>query len=197
MPRNEDVERVAETHFFIREQIVRSLGQTRLTPEGQAWLGRPYSTYLELWQGTFADRFFDMATMIRLGSAIETGLRHYHSQFKGPTQRGTFYQRLVKPAELVATFKADCSYHLITNAAWGRMREIMVQRHLYAHRSGLADDRYINDMQQVCGEDIRPRLAALGYPQEEVYWFEPLKRLPEYIEDARRFFRDLPDPGAE
>jgi hypothetical protein len=101
------------------------------------------------------------------------------------------YQRLAKPTEIMKAFKVDCDYDLNTNSAWSVIREIMVHRHLYAHRSGLVDRGYIDSVRTVCGVDIEPDLVALGYPNEEVYWFEPLKRLSEYIEGARTFFREI------
>lgn len=68
----------------------------------------------------------------------------------------------------------------------------MVHRHLYAHRTGLVNEAYISSLLSVSGEDIRPTLAASGYPSEEIYWFRPLKKLNQFIEDMRRFFRELP-----
>ena len=35
-------------------------------------------------------------------------------------------------------------------------------------------------------------MAARGYPDEYVYYFEPLKRLPAFIETTRGFFTHLP-----
>jgi hypothetical protein len=39
---------------------------------------------------------------------------------------------------------------------------------------------------------VHPEITAFNYPAEDVYWFEPLKRLNVYIEEARRFFRQFP-----
>ena len=72
------------------------------------------------------------------------------------------------------------------------MREIMTHRHLYAHCSGLVDNKYMENLIEITGIDIRGRVAALGYPEQEVYWFEPLGRLAQFIESARRFFSALP-----
>ncbi len=74
------------------------------------------------------------------------------------------------------------------------MREIMVHRHLYAHNSGVVDEKYVQDIQLVTAQSIETLLVEHGYPDEDIYWFELLKNLPEFIEGSRRFFRELPDP---
>jgi hypothetical protein len=195
MARDANVERIAETHYFIRPQIVKTLSIVALAPEAKVRVG-DYDTYLELWEGSFADRFFDMSTIIRLATAIETGLRHLHCQFTSAPKPGNLYQRLIEPTDIIATLKADCSYDLASNPAWGSVRQIMAHGHLYAHRSGLVDESYIKHMQAVPAVDIRPIVDALGYPEEDVYWFEPLKQLSRYIEETRVFFRALPEIGS-
>jgi hypothetical protein len=72
------------------------------------------------------------------------------------------------------------------------MREMMVHRHLYAHRTGLVDEKYIHDLKDVIGEDIRPVMEAHGFPDQEVYWLKPLSKLDEFIRDAEEFFKRLP-----
>jgi hypothetical protein len=190
MPRNENVERVAETHLFIRPEIVRTLGRLYLTPQAREVVGE-YDTYLDLWLASGSDHSFDMGTMIRLGTAIETGLRAFHVRFAGSAKPGPFYQRLLDPADLIDALRADCNYDLATNSAWGNVREIMAHRHLYAHHGGLVDESYPKNLLKV-SIDIRPELAAKGYPSQDVYWFEPLDRLQKFIEDARQFFGQLP-----
>jgi hypothetical protein len=187
--RNNDLERAAETHFFIRPEIVKALERTILTDAAKKVVG-DHDNYLSLWQGSLADRFFDMATMIRLGTSIETGLRYRHRQCGGVEKPG-MYQRLKEPTQLLDAFRTDCTYDLSANAAWGIAREIMMHRHLYAHRSGLVDKAYIDSIRVVCGVDIEPELTTMGYPTNEVYWFKPLEKLGEFIEGARQFFREL------
>jgi hypothetical protein len=191
MAQNPNLERIAETHFFIRPVILRSLRQHHLTAEAKKIVGT-HDTFLEFWQSNFGDRFFDMTTMIRLGTAVESGLRQHHKDAGGSVHSGPFYQRLIDPTDLINTFQRDCNYDLTTNTAWNAVREIMVHRHLYAHRTGLVDQQYINHVRNVCGEDIRPQLAVMDYPNQEVYWFQPLNKLDQFIEDTRRFFQELP-----
>ncbi len=196
------IERVAQVHYLLRPQLERTLDTMLITPEGKAFNGG-HDTYGAYWRASFGDRYFDMGTAQRLGTAIETGLRYYHKGMAQPDRaaevarhsRGIF-QRLVQPDELVKLFRTDCSVDLSTNPAWRRVREIMVHRHLFAHRSGLVDEKYLTDLHNLTGSDLRPTIEAYGYPDEDVYWFAPLDRLGELIESARIFFLHLPHSNA-
>jgi hypothetical protein len=101
------------------------------------------------------------------------------------------FQRLVNPADLLALY-ANCGHDLATVPKFQRMRELMLHRHLFAHRSGLVDDQYLADLKTLTGQNITPDVQKLGYPVDEVYWFGPLGELQQFIEDARGFFRALP-----
>ena len=187
-----EIERVAEAHFYLRHVLENGLNYP-LTDVGRANLGN-HDSFLEYWRSSFGDRFFDMTTFIRLGSAFESGLRNFHHSHGGVEKRG-LYQRIVSDdglEELVKAIRADCGYNLGTNDQLPIMREMMVNRHLYAHRSGLIDEQYLNDYAALTGQDLRPNLRALGYPDQQVYWFKPLRQLSEFIEGAREFFRSLP-----
>ncbi len=77
-----ELNRVAEVHFFLRPVLSKALAEHVLTDEGKALVG-DYANYQQLWKASFGDRFFDMATAIRLGSAIETCLKLYYMEKKG------------------------------------------------------------------------------------------------------------------
>jgi hypothetical protein len=194
--RNFDVERIAETQYFIRPQIIKSLRQINLNPKLAPFKGHN-CTYLDLWQAGFGDRFFDMATFVRLGTAIEVGLRTFHRQHgQTPLTRLISYQSIVSDEaqkRLAEAIYTDTKYDLRSNPHWERMREIMAHRHLFAHRNGLVDNKYIIDIKSITRHDLLPELQSRGYPKDEVFWFEPLSQLEFYIEDARRFYRVLPE----
>ena len=76
-----EINGVAEVHFYIKHVIESSLKSRILTPEARAIVGE-YNTELDRWRGTSADKFFDMSTMIRLGTAIEICLRTYYMHRK-------------------------------------------------------------------------------------------------------------------
>lgn len=192
-----EVKRVAETHYFLRIHLVGYLETVDLRHLPADLLGGA-RTYADYWRSTYSDRYFDMGTLQRLATGLETGLRAYHRAVAGKERargvaRGSF-QRLVEPDQLVALFEGDCGYRLPDNPEWQSMRELMAHRHLYAHRSGNIDDKYLDDLRLVTGKDLRPEVEQLGYPDEEVLWFGPLGRLGDFIESARRFVRALP-PG--
>ena len=190
MGQNPDVERIAETHYVIRAMMVNALKNQILTPYGRQVTGG-HENYFDMWQSGMGDRFFDMATMVRLGTAVEVGLREHHRTTGAVPYNNGIYQRLVEPTELIELFKHDCMYDLENNPFWASAREVMVHRHLYAHRSGLVDDKYITDLQRITGQDIRPSLVSMNYPIEQVYWFKPLDKLHDYIESMRSFFKAL------
>jgi hypothetical protein len=192
MVTNPDVERVAETHFLVRPVLVNALRRQSITDAGRAHLRSDAATYYDRWVETFADRWFDMASIIRLGSAIETGLRDVYLRCSGKAAADGVFQRLVKDSEIRTLFQTDCAIDLAAIAEWADVRTVMLHRHLYAHRSGAVDDKYLSDYVNLTGHDITPRVVAHGYPAKEVYWFRPLTSLGDYIEATRRFFRALP-----
>ncbi len=71
-----------------------------------------------------------------------------------------------------------------SSAEWPVIREVMLYRHLYAHRSGEVDEEYLDAYERLTGVDLRHSLAQHGYPAQPVYWLEPLTRLPNFIEGS-------------
>jgi hypothetical protein len=166
-----------------------------------------HATYYDQWRATAADKFFDMSTMIRLGTAIELCLRTYYMQRKGhstlidlqsdPRYRKGIFQRVQNCQQqngAIVLYRDEIGYDLANNPHLSAIQEMIMHRHLYAHNSGLLDDEYIDNIRTMTGKDLRvhPEITASNYPAEDVYWFEPLERLNVYIEEARRFFRQFP-----
>jgi hypothetical protein len=196
VPRNAEVERAAETHYFIRPLLLRALEQQALTDAARQHWNTQAVNWRERWTEQFSDRWFDMTTVVRLGTALETGLRDAYGRLSQvgapPAGRGVF-QRLVDDTDIAAAFVNDCGgLDLRAYTEWMTIREVMLHRHLYAHRAGEVDEKYIDDHIRLTGTDIRPQLAREGYPAQAVYWFAPLKRIPEFIESTRRFFGGMP-----
>lgn len=168
----------------------------QLTDAARHHFGWDFTNYGQYWRASRGAEYFDMATLLRLGSALETGLRAVHRSRVATDQVGAVrspptgvFQQLVDPRRLIEVFQRDCGVRIDNFAEWRTMQELMVHRHLYAHRSGSVDDRYIDQLRTVTGQDVTRRLAELGYPDAEVLWFEPLHRLGDFIESARTFFR--------
>src|SRR4051794_2229011 len=147
---------VAEIHFYIRHVIEARLKSTVITPEGKALVGE-YDTELDRWRGTFADKFFDMSTMIRLGTAIEICLRTYYMDRKGYLtlidlrndaryENGIFQrvQNWQRANGVLSLYEDEIGYDLANNPHLRAIQEAMMHRHLYAHNSGLIDDEYID-----------------------------------------------------
>lgn len=130
MPRNLEVERVAETHFFIRPVLLRALENHHVTDEVRTMWNTHSTNWRELWTEQLSDRWFDMTTVIRLGTALETGLRDAYNRLGqgGNPQGGRgVFQRLVNDANIVAAFLNDCGgLNLRSCAEWPVMREVML-----------------------------------------------------------------------
>lgn len=193
-----EVHQVAEVHFHLRIRLEAALEAFTFTEEARKRLGIEAVNYKQYWKQSYSDRYFDMGTLQRLATAVETGLRHHHRTIAGSdlaktaTKDRAVFQALVRPERLLDLFQRDCGYDLSSNPNWQDMRLLMAHRHLYAHRSGLVDDKYLDDVRLISGEDLRPLLEEWGYPEEELLWFRPLSHLDHSIEAAKRFFRHFP-----
>lgn len=195
---------VAETQFYLRPVLIKSLQKQLLTDDARVFLGKPYKDYAEYWKDSFSDRFFDMATMIRLGTAIECCLKWYYMHKKkytnmshlkdDPDYEQNIFQRVQswQSNGVISLYKAQLGIDLTTLPKLSSLQEAMMHRHLYAHNSGILDQHYIDKIKKITGTDIALLPEAVSYPTSDTYWFEPLKRIGPLIEDARTFFREFP-----
>jgi hypothetical protein len=199
------INRVADTHFFLRPALVNSLKKTIITEQfrNQA-LG--CSNYFEYWEKSLSEKFFDMGTLIRLGTEIENGLKYYYMEKKGhknlqdlksdPNCDLGIFQRVhpwTRDKTVVGLFKDQLNYDLNSNSKFKNIQQIMLYRHLYAHNSGLLDDRFMEHYKELTSIDLPlPPEIQKRYPYEDIYYFRPLEALSGYIEDTRAFFRGLP-----
>lgn len=202
--RSPDLERVAETHFMLRPTLNSALKKNALTTEGQALLPG-CSTYFDVWTKSYSDRFFDMGTLIRAAASVETSLRDYYAQKKGylnlsqlrqdPNYKKNIFQRVMPwhgndgAIMLLKTVNVD----ITTIPQLPTIQELVLHRHLYAHNLGVIDDEYINNLKRLTMVDLQadPKVAS-RYPAQDVCWFEPLGRIPVFIEAVRSFVRVLP-----
>lgn len=176
-----------------------------ITDAGRQHGQHNYQNSYEEWMGTMSDKFFDMGTLIRLGTAIEQNLKHYYMDKKGhqnratlhadPKYRQNMFQQIMPWHNngALRIYREELSYDLTANQYLKSVQELMLHRHLYAHNSGLIDDEYIKRLKLLTGLDLmqRPEVTR-QYPADDLYWFEPLKRLNDFIEETRRFFRVFP-----
>jgi hypothetical protein len=196
--RQSSVERVAQTHYMIRPILEAALEAQRIVPTAPESF-RNYADMRELWRADFGERFFDMSTLLRLAVAVEVGMRDEFVRLSRLASHATVkaaplaFQRLdPQHRKGACALFATVAYQLPGNSQFATMRELFVHRHLYAHRAGLVDDRYILDLKQLTQIDITSDIAAYGWPAEDVYWFRPLDRLPAFLEAARHFFLEFP-----
>jgi len=199
-----EVNRVAEAQFYLRPLLSGSLSNQVLTPAAKSQLGN-FNNYFEYWEATFGSKFYDMSVLVRLGTVIENCLKYYYMDKKrhassvslrdDPKYKRNIFQRIQSwngNDSAIHIYKTELNIDLTQNPHTASLQEAMLHRHLYAHNSGLVDDDYISHLKQLTGIDITTHGNMTGYPNDDIYWFEPLNRLPEFIEEARRFFTLFP-----
>jgi hypothetical protein len=201
--RSRDLERVAETHFFIRPVLTSALKKHVLAAEGQKHFPG-CSNYHDAWSKSFSDKYFDMGSLIRAAASVETGLRDYYVQKKGyanltllhadPQYKQNIFQRIMpwsKKDGAVDLFKS-IGVDITAKQAFPVVQQLMLHRHLYAHNAGVIDAKYIANLKKLTGQDISQEKGVQSvFPAQDVVWFEPLARLNLFIEGARSFLRDL------
>jgi len=201
------VGRIAETHFFLRPMFVSSL-KSPIAPEARR-LFLNSESYHEFWTKTFGDKFYDMGTLVRLGSEIEICLRDYYMAKKGfknlvelradPRYKRGIFQRIMpwqtSPNDAISLFNDELGYDLNNNPYFKAIQEIMQLRHLYAHNTGIIDDQFVDAYKKIVGEDVTliPALGGGSYPDEDVYFFKPLSRLNDFINQTKKFFLEFPN----
>src|SRR2546421_12777789 len=79
-----EINRIAEIHFFLRPLLNNSLKNQLISTEGKNRVGN-FDNYFDYWHDRLGDCFFDMATIIRLGTVIENCLKYYYMKRKGYT----------------------------------------------------------------------------------------------------------------
>lgn len=209
MPLNHSVNDVATMHRVIRPMLMNCLKSHGIidNAENRA-ISHGATNWQEFWHSTYGDRFFDMGTFVRLGSAIETTLRDYYMAKKGhknitelkadfksnKVQRGIF-QRLVPKTKGGDT---DClklfsnlGIDLSAKPEFALVQEMMLHRHLYAHNQGVVDDDYIEQVLVHTGKDLKADLSKDGYPTEDIVWFKPLNEMDVFIDACKKFIAAL------
>jgi hypothetical protein len=197
--------RVAETQYYLRPQLIGALKSQILTEPAKKIIGN-HTSYADYWTASLSDKFFDMATMNRLGTSIEGCLKWYYMMKKGyannvqlradPHWKKNIFQRVQtwQPDGVLSLYGNQLAFDLTTIKELAAIQEMMMHRHLYTHSSGLLDDEYLKRIKQITGQDIlvmHPEIAK-SYPNQDTYWFEPLDRLAQFIELARKFFGQFP-----
>jgi hypothetical protein len=197
------VNRVAEVQFFLRHQLRNALeAQVLADNEHVKRLTGDSRNWLEFWDRQFGQQFFDMATLVRLATTVETLLRDYYRTCLGHPSisalapgggRGVFQRVLPwSNQSVIDLYTADLGVDLTENPELRRVQELMIARHLYGHSSGLVTEEFLDNWEKLTGEDLKrnPRLSS--FPERDVYWFRPLEDLNDFVEDVRRFFRWFP-----
>jgi hypothetical protein len=204
-----NLNRIGETLYILKFQVEKALGNMALNSDPRIQqFTKGHRTYLDLWRSQFNDKFFDMATFVRLGSETELAFRNYYMDQKGHSSilnlkrdpavknKGNIFQRVKKSSteNLQTLYLSELQIDLMQIPEFAKVIEFIIHRHLYTHNSGIIDDQYLADLKDTCGIDLlsTTQITSLGYPNQDVYWFEPLKRLPAFYEAIKATIYKLP-----
>ena len=203
--KNASLEKAAESHFGVKPKIKIALENFILTDDTSRYLGKSYQNYFQYWQDSYSEAFFDMSTMIQLGSAVETALRDCYMRQKGHSTKADLaadsaygqnaFQR-IQPWQTgpkdAATLLTQISVNLNKLPGVLEAREVMLHRHLYAHSVGVIDQKYIDDWKKLTSDDLAASSKFQGWEREDKLWFDPLSKLTAYIDSLRQLVRALP-----
>lgn len=162
---------------------------------------------LEFYRETFLLRTFEMSLFNQIGSALEVTLFDFYRERK-PSLSITQLQRnlgngvlqRVLPGQqngLLECFASGLGIRVDHVATLPVIQEYYAHRHLYTHRFGVIDAKYLKSLGKLSSfpsvaEHIRyvQQLTA-NDPSEEWYYHKPLDRLTEFMGAAKQFCSDL------
>lgn len=199
---------VAEIHYFIRPFLISSLQSQIINPDavnGSQSLKETLKgskTYYEFWDNRHGPSFFDMMTIIRLGSVVEIGLRDYYLEKKcyqslldlqnDQNCRGIFQRVFDQNNSVTSLYQTQLSYNLTSNVNFPLIKELMAYRHCFAHNNGVVDEKFIKNYKEATKVDLTTEMQKLGYPALDIYRFISKEEVTKLIESSRRFFNSLP-----
>jgi hypothetical protein len=202
-----NIGKIAEVHYFLRPCVLTALKEVILSPEAKEVLKSSSTTYFELWQENYTDRYFDIATFFQLSAQIDLSFKTYYMAWMGydnfkqlhedkDATAGVFTSIFPNDKNnLQGLFKNKGIIDLKSLDEFPIMQEFFVHKNLYSHSAGLVTPTYINELKDVCEIDLLAdeQFSSLAYPDEEVYWFMPLRGLRKFVEATRQIIEQLPE----
>jgi hypothetical protein len=191
-----EINRVAEVHFYVKPVLNRALQAHTITSAGKMMIGE-YDSMYEYWQARHGDKWFDMSTVIRLGTAIENNLKRYYMEKKGhatladlrhdPRFDKGIFQRVQswQTNGVLQLYNEELSFDLRSNPHLPSAQELMMHRHLYAHNSGLLDDEYIDRIQTITGQDMVKSWSFCNFLQARFLLYRSMSIAPSSARSSR------------
>lgn len=176
------------------------------------------NSYHHMWQATLLDKFYDITIMVRLGIVIESCLKDYYQEQCGLSNRKELQEHMnstqnifqqLQPWHKNGIFvKINNEFHInpLEIDEVKTIQQVVLLRHFYAHNSGLLDQQFVNNYQRLTGIDIckaeslypglftdnkNRKTIYSDYESEDIYFFEPLKKIQALISDSEKFFDRL------
>lgn len=195
--------KVRESEFFIRRQLENSLKSIPFDDRMKSVAGN-YDTYFDMWRATYSDKFYDMTTIVRLGTVIETCLKDYYQNKSGFSNRkelkdhinskqNVFQQVLPWHIDgVLKRIKKEFSIDPFAISELPLVQETMLLRHLYAHNSGVIDKKFVEHYERLTSIDLGSQSSIYNtYELDDCYYFEPLNNISKYLSATEKFFDKL------
>ncbi|AUJ69771.1 MULTISPECIES: hypothetical protein [unclassified Pseudoalteromonas] len=195
--------RIRESEYFIRRKIEQTLKAIQFDEEIKEIAGN-HDTYFDMWQATYGDKFYDMTTIVRLGTTIEMCLKDYYQSRKGFSSRKELKDHINSKQNIfqqvfpwhnqgiLTKIESEFQVELFQIPQLKIMQETMLFRHLYAHNSGLLDKKFVDDYKRLSNIDLSSSSSEYrDYEIEDYFYFEPLKKVSHFIDGTEKFFDKL------
>lgn len=199
------IEMVARVHRLYKPIMELALQNSLTTEHGKEISGN--NNLYEGWKSSYGDKYFNMTSIVRLSSEIELFFKSYYVERKGypnlsklkndPKAKSLgIFQRVEKSksSSVVELFESEFSIFLSSISHFIVIREMFVLRHLYAHRVGVIDDRFLDEYRTVTGTNLKlnSEILRAGYPNKDVIWFVDDAFVSRLISASQAFVKALP-----
>lgn len=193
--------KIKESDYFIRRKIECDLKNIKFDDEMKKVAGS-FDTYFDMWTATYSDKFYDMSTIVRLGTIIEGCLKDYYQDKMGFSNRKELKDHINSSQNVfqqVLPWHTDGVLNRIKNqfsvdpfsiSELAILQEAMLLRHLYAHNSGVLDQKFVENYKRLTSVDLSQSSSPYkDFELQDYYYFEPLRNISKYISGTEKFPR--------
>lgn len=204
----EELNRIKDIQIGVKPILEEALKQKKIQ-NVHAFYKLGLETYNDYWQFTKSDVFFEVSLLVRLGSIIEHGLRVCFMcklNLKNTTELELFFKDK-KEIKLNGIFQRwkdngnDNVAALFVNYVGVKLedvkfcnviKEIVIHRNQFVHKLGMIDEKYINNIYELTGVQIKEESNVKDYyPKVDYIYLAATEKLEDYINNTISFFEEL------
>lgn len=204
----DELNRIKDIQIGVKPLLEEALEQKKIPNEHELHkLG--LENYNDYWKLTKSDVFFEVSLLVRLGSIIEHGLRVYFMyklNLKNTTEMELFFKdkKEIKLNGIFQRWKNNgndnvamlflnyVSIKLEDVKFCNVIKEIVIHRNQFVHKLGMIDEKYINNIFELTGVDIKEESDVKNhYPNVDYIYLRATEKLEEYIKNTISFFEEL------